>query len=211
MVLLLAAVLAIGTVDGPGHQATQQLYARGDAEALAALLAETTDRELALLCRYRLYPLAKDPAILDGLARDLKDGTARELALLSGLWAYQIREAPPWQMPTLGRRSQRLLDRAVAADPTDPFVLLIEGQSLLYRPALFGGDKQAALDRFRRLRQVLADHQEVGLSVEEAQLWEWYALVELDDPAAEPLRQELLKKPLPPLFRQFLLSPPQTS
>jgi len=43
---------------------TQIYYAAQDVSALQRLLAHTNDRALALLCRYRLYPLTQDPSYL---------------------------------------------------------------------------------------------------------------------------------------------------
>ena len=187
---------------------TLVFYGEQDVHALQRLLKSSDDRALDLLCRYRLYPLTEDRAYLEDLPADLDDATARELALLSGLWGYRVLETSIFSAPKYGLRASRLLEAAKALDPEDPFVLLIDGQSLLFRPALFGGDPRAALDRFYQLREVLAQRPGAGISRLEAELWIWYALEKLDARQASALRNELLAQNPPPLFRSFLMDPP---
>ena len=194
--------------EGPTAEMAHRYYAEGNVAALRRLLHTSEDRTIRLLCRYRLYPLTEDAKYLVDLPETLEAPSARELALLSGLWGYRVREAPVWRVPSYGRRSQRLMDEAKHLNATDPYVLLIEGQSLLFRPALFGGDPRNALDCFRRLQQVLSGAPDVGISMMEAMLWEWYALEKMDDQAADDVREHLLAQNLPPVYRQFLQTPP---
>lgn len=203
MTLLLAFLLMTSDADS-----TQAYYAEKNVEALHVLLRDTADRETALLCRYRLYPLTEDEAYLQDLPTDLEQPTARELALLAGLWGYRVREASVLRVPRYGTRSQNLLERARALDPDDPYVLLIEGQSLLFRPRLFGGDTEAALRRFERLRAALPCPAACGITRMEADLWIWYALKKLDHEHAPDLRDALLAQNPPPLYREFLQDPP---
>lgn len=191
---------------------TQTLYAQQNVQALKKLLDRADTRVERLLCRYRLYPLTEDPAYLRGLPADLPDGSAREQALLSGLWGYRAAEASFISAIKYGRRSARLLEAAKSQNPEDPFVLLIEGQSLLFRPAIAGRDRDEALRRFRRLQSVLNCRDDTaGVSKLEAQVWTWYALTELgrSDEAAS-LRDDLLAAHPPSLYRQFLLDPPRS-
>ena len=187
---------------------TQIYYATQDIEALQRLFAHTDDRELALLCRYRLYPLTQDRVYLEDLPAALETPTARELALLSGLWGYRVMESSVFKVPTYGKRATRLLDEAKTIDPMEPFVLLIDGQSLLFRPKIFGGDKQEALDQFNKLRDILPDTHAPGISMIEAGLWVWYTRTKMKDADAETLRSELLAQNPPPLYKTFLLDPP---
>jgi hypothetical protein len=209
--LLISIVLVAGLAPAPGMdtaEATQQYYAEGNIEALQRLLRTSDDRMIQLLCRYRLYPLTQDERYLDDLPTSLDDPTARELALLAGLWGYRVSEAPVWKTPTYGRRSSKLLEDARTQDPDDPFVLLIEGQSYLFRPALFGGDVNEALRHFRKLQRVLAEQETEGISPLEAMLWEWYALEKMDTEAADHLKDRLLAQNPPVMYRQFLMDPP---
>lgn len=201
-IVLLILILALG----PVAERTQEHYARKDVAALDALLERTEDRSLRLLCRYRLYPLTHDAGYLDDLPEELEQGTARELALLAGLWGYRASEAPFYKAIAYGRRSMALLDDARALDPDEPYLLLIEGQSLLFRPAIAGGDDAEALRHFRRLARVLPQHAESGISPLEAQVWTWYALRRTDETAAHALRAELLERDVPRLYREFLSS-----
>ena len=187
---------------------TQIYYAEQNVEALQHLCARTTDRELELVCRYRLYPLTQDPAYLEDLPTDLEDPTARELAVLSGLWGYRVVAAPVYKVPTYGKRTTRLLEEAKALNPKEPFVLLIGGQSLLFRPKIFGGSKKEALEEFNKLCRVLPEATASGISQIEADLWVWYTRDKMNDEEAPTLRSELLAQNPPPLYKAFLLDPP---
>lgn len=208
LMMSLAAPAAASPDDDPATDSTQVFYARRDAGALRSLLARSQDRAVRLLCRYRLYPLTLDPAYLDDLPDDLDDASARELALLSGLWGYKVKDASVFKLRAYGRRSTELLERAKALDPDEPFVLLVEGQSLLYRPGILGGDKRAALDRFRRLAARLRHTPDRAITPFEADLWRWYTLAKLGDAEAPALRAALLAQNPPPLYLAFLQDPP---
>jgi hypothetical protein len=177
--------------------------------AIQRLLQHAGTREERLLCRYRLYPLTRDASLVADIPPASEARTAREAALISAMWAFRIHASPPWTLPTFGRRSQGALDRARLLDPDDPYVLLVGGQSLLYKPAMFGGDPAAALGRFERLREVLARRPAAGIHPMEAEVWTWMALRRLRRPEAASLRRRLLADSPPPLFRQFLLDPPR--
>ena len=194
---------------GSTADSTATFYAEGNVAALKAMLSHAQSREIDLLCRYRLYPLTEDDRYIMDLPTTLgAEATARELALLAALWGYRLRNASVFQMAKWGTRSHRLLEAAKAIAPDDPFVLLIEGQSLLFRPAIFGGDAQEAVARFRELRIALDHVPSSGISRMEADLWVWLALEKLGEDEAPFLREKLLATAPPPLYRQFLLSPP---
>lgn len=183
-------------------------YAAQDAGAITRLHRTARSREERLLCTYRLFPLTRDDAWLAEIPGEEGVRSARELALIAALWGYRAAEAPPWRLPVYGRRSEAVLNRARALDPDDPYVLLVEGQSLLYKPGIFGGDAAAAQGRFERLRTVLAGRPVPGLHPMEAEVWIWMALRKQGAASAESVRQRLLARRPPPLFRQFLLDPP---
>jgi hypothetical protein len=190
-------------------QQVQERYAHRDAEGLRALCASPPTPDADLLCRYRLFPLTQDRSLLDDLATSAPAGaSARALALQSGLWGYRTIDASIFQMPTIGRRAERLLQAAHERSADDPYVLLIEGQSLFYKPAIVGGDKRAARERFERLRQVVGRSPQSGISAIEADVWVWYARHMTEPDRAEGERKRLLAQNPPPLFRAFLLSPP---
>lgn len=187
---------------------TQALYAAGDVDTLRRVCATPESREEDFLCRYRLYPLTQDEQYLEDLPADVPGDNPRTLALLSGLWGYRTARAPFHLVPRYGMRAERLLKRARARAPQDPLVLLIGGQSLLFKPAIAGGDARQALERFRTLRRVVARNPEGAVSIFEADVWAWYALRKLDDPSAEAMRTRLLAADPPRMYRAFLLSPP---
>lgn len=203
LTLLLALLLSF-------MDSTQVYYSEKNVEGLQSLWDEAEERVEDLVVRYRLYPLTEDEAYLESIPSDLDDGTARELALLSGLWAYRAAEASIINAIRYGRRSSQLIDEAREKDPFDPFVLLVEGQSLLFRPAAAGRDREAALDRFERLLRVLErEEEDIGIAPIEAEIWRWYALRELERENADDVRNELLATNPPPLYEQFLTDPPE--
>ncbi|MDX1532195.1 MAG: hypothetical protein R3362_11765, partial [Rhodothermales bacterium] len=207
LLLALALLAAVPATAAPPDTLSAR-YVQKDEAALTRMRAAARSTSEDLLLRYRLYPLTGDARLLRDLPGTEACEGARDYALLSALWGFRISEAPPWKVPTYGRRSSALLERARALDPDDPYVLLVEGQSLLFRPALFGGDPEAALDRFERLGAVLRERPVPGMEPLEAEVWRWTTLRRLGRPEAEALRQRLLAQDPPPLFRDFLLSPP---
>ena len=188
--------------------ATQQLYARRDVAALQRLCGGATG-EADLLCRYRLFPLTQDESLIANLPVAAPTPTARGNALLSGLWGYRAARAPLLRVPAYGGRSLDLLRRARALDARDPFVLLVDGQSLLFRPAIAGGDRRAALARFRALQGIVGAAPGEGVAPMEADLWVWFALFRAGDRTAADLHARLLARNPPPLYRDFLLHPPR--
>ncbi len=204
--MLLILLLAV-SLQSPFAQEVQHAYAQQEADSLRALLDDADSRLDSLLVRYRLYPLTEDASVIDRLPSRLDDGTAREQALLSGLWSYRAGEASVFNAIQYGRRSANVLERAKEQNPDDPYVLLIEGQSLLFRPAIAGRDVRAAAKRFERLANK-ADTV-AGIPPMEAQVWRWLALTEAGrSTTAGALRQRLLSRNPAPLYRQFLDDPP---
>lgn len=202
--IALLLIAAVSFVDS-----TQTFYAQQNAAALETMLHRADSRFEELLCRYRLYPLTENDAYITPLPSEIANATARELALLSGLWGYRAARASIFSAIRYGRRSQRLLDEAKQKDPDDPYVLLVEGQSLLFKPAFAGRDEEAALDRFHKLCELLQQpNEDTGISMMEAELWRWYALHRLDIDRASDVREQLLASDPPPLYRQFLEDPP---
>ena len=205
--MLLALLIAL-TAPMPFAQEVQHAYAHQEPDTLRTLLAQANSRTDSLLVRYRLYPLTEDASLLNNLPADLSDASAREYALLSGLWSYKAGEASVFNVVQYGRRSANILERAKSMDPDDPYVLLVEGQSLLFRPAIAGRDVEAAAQRFDRL----ATHSEsaAGITEMEAQVWQWLALQEAGQTKrATELHQQLLAQNPPSLYRQFLEDPPE--
>jgi len=192
-----------GPLDSLAHY-----YATQDAAAVARLLAGARTREERLLCRYRLYPLTRDESLVADIPSVEGVRSAREAALIAGLWGFRAAQASPLRLPTYGRRSEGALNHARRLNPDEPYVLLIEGQSLLYKPAIFGGDPHAAQGRFERLRDLIRGRRIEGMDPIEPEVWVWMTLRRQRSSQAEPLRRRLLARNPPPLFRQFLTDPP---
>lgn len=202
-------LLAVLSASPPFAEAIQTAYAQQDADRLRTLFDRASSRADSLLVRYRLYPLTEDASVLEDLPSSLADGTAREYALLSGLWAYRAGEASIFSAMQYGRRSTNLLEKGKARAPEAPFVLLVEGQSLLFRPAIAGKDADAAAERFARLAEIVATEEVPGITKTETQVWQWLALREADrSDEAQTLYDRLTGRQIAPLYRQFLESPP---
>ncbi|GAB5519229.1 MAG: hypothetical protein RhofKO_14800 [Rhodothermales bacterium] len=202
LALLLTAMVSFA-------DSTQHYYATRDVQSLSALCAQQRGEPVEWLCRYRLYPLTEDEAYLDDLPTDANAfDSPQTLALISGLWGYRAARGSIFTLPKYGRRSTNFLERAKEHDPNDPFVLLVEGQSLLFRPGIVGGDKEEALERFKTLQRVLPHCGDRGISSLEADLWVWYTMKRMDHPSAPDLKQELLDRHPPPLYAAFIADPP---
>ena len=200
---------AVLTEVTPVRDSLTYYYARRDTSAIERLYRrKARTREDRLLCRYRLFPMTLDEGYLDEIPSEDGVRSARELALISALWAYKTANSPAWRVPTYGRRSERILGLALDRDANDPYALLVRGQGLLYKPAIFGGDVPAAQRTFEHLRQVLATRSAPGIHPFEAEIWIWMAVRKQDDARGAALKQRLLARNPPPMFRQFLIDPP---
>ena len=185
-------------------------YARQDTAAVERLYRRhARTREQRLLCLYRLFPMTLDTRYLDHIPSESGVASARELALISALWAYKAANGPAWTLPRYGRRSERILNLALDRDADDPYALLVKGQSLLYKPRLFGGDVAAAQRTFEQLRTVLASRRAPGIHPFEAEVWTWMAVRKQDRSAGTQMQRRLLASRPPRLFRTFLTDPPR--
>ena len=183
-------------------------YVRRDIQGVRRLARLARTREDRLLVTYRLFPMTMDRDVIADIPSDDGVRSARQLALIAALWAYRAANGPKINLPTYGRRSERILNEAKAIDAREPYVLLVEGQSLLYKPGIFGGDAQEAKARFQQLKRVLGREGVPGLHPFETDIWIWMCERKLDRERANALRRELLARRPPPMFRQFLVDPP---
>ncbi len=184
-------------------------YSRQDTSAVERLYrTKARTRQDRLLCLYRLYPMTLDERWIADIPSDEGVRSARELALISALWAYRAGAGPAWRLPTYGRRSERILNRALAIDAREPYALLVKGQGLYYKPAIFGGDVDQARRTFEQLRGRLGRGGVPGLHPFEAEVWVWMAVRRQDAGAGTRLQRRLLQRSPPRIFRQFLIDPP---
>ena len=192
----------------PVRDSLTHYYVRNNVAGVRGLRRQARSREERLLVTYRLFPLTMDRGVIANIPSDAGVTSARELALIAAHWAYRAANGPKINLPTHGRRSERILNRAKEANANDPYVLLVEGQSLLYKPGIFGGDAAEAKAVFQRLKRALGSRGVTGLHPFEADVWIWMCERKLNPSGANAMKRRLLARRPPPMFRQFLLDPP---
>ena len=199
----------LGTPTDPVRDSLAVYYARQDTSGVERLFRRhARTREQRLLCRYRLFPMTLDDGYLADIPSERGVTSARQLSLIAALWAYKAANGPAWALPRYGRRSERVLELALARDADEPYALLVKGQSLLYKPRLFGGDPAEAQRTFEQLRTVLRSRRTPGIHPFEAEVWIWMAVRKQDRAQGARLQRRLLARNPPALFRTFLTYPP---
>lgn len=113
-----------------------------------------------------IMPALADPNQADALTAraesllevcTMAGGDASEIACLRSLIATArliVSPAERWQ--TYGAESSRQLDLAAEADPTNPRIYYLRGQSLLFTPENFGGGRARALPLLERCLELEA-------------------------------------------------------
>ena len=197
LALLLSAVCYAGEIE--------RAFANDDAPGVQRLYTMAETRPDSLLALYRLVSLTEDASILEDIPDELDESAqARELAWLSGLWGFRAQNAGLLKKPKYGAASIRLIEAAERLDPEDPWVLLVSGQSYLYRPGIIGGSADEAQARFDTLVSRLSAEPMCGLPLIEARIWTWMVLKEDERPGADSLRAELLATEPRPRYRLWL-------
>jgi tetratricopeptide (TPR) repeat protein len=78
-----------------------------------------------------------------------------QLHSLSGaLYGYKIGMAF-YKAPFLGPKSMYHIDKAIELDPAEPMGYIEKGNSLMYRPSAFGGDKNEALVYYNKALKLI--------------------------------------------------------
>ena len=103
---------------------------------------DAVERNIARAERYIAIVLAKEPNNAEAID-------------YSGVFTSYAVSLNRLKAPTLGRRSRRLIDRALSIASNNPRILFDKGNSLFYPPAIFGGDKRQALKYYRRAIEVI--------------------------------------------------------
>ena len=185
-------------------------YARQDTARVERLFRRRArTREDRLLCLYRLYPMTLDRGYLREIPSEAGVSSARELALIAAMWAYRASSGPAYRLPIDGRRSERILGRALARNADDPYALLVRGQSLYYKPRVFGGDVAEAQRTFERLRtRPRAGARRRASTRSRPRSGSGCASAARTRRQGTALQRRLLARRPPPLFRQFLVDPP---
>ncbi len=161
----------------------------------------------ALLARYGLMGYligskqnAKAKSLLDETEKLLeawlkrKAGNARLLSIKAGLVGFRI-GLSPMRAPFLGQRNVDAWEEALKNDSSEAMGWLEKGNSLFYRPAMFGGDKKEAEASFRKALQ-LSEKRECDwlYSFMQVRLYE-ACKANGKTSEAETIRKQLQKKP----------------
>lgn len=177
---------------------------RGDVTGLEAALGELAGRKETLAGYYRAYAHYRLGELLAGEERrakghlndcidELKSVTADrpEFAEASALLATCYGVSAPYYMlraATRGMAANGALERAMAAAPDNPRVILADGISLYFRPGAFGGDPARAATRLAEALARYADYRAWGPAAPgwgEAEAWLYLGRIRLEagDPA----------------------------
>lgn len=90
----------------------------------------------------------KADRLLDELLEN-NPGNARLHALSGAFYGFKISLAA-YKAPFLGPKSLSHIEKSIELDPKEPMGYIEKGNSLMYRPAAFGGDKKQALVLYRK-------------------------------------------------------------
>lgn len=90
----------------------------------------------------------KADRLLDELL-EKNPGNARLHALSGAFYGFKISLAA-YKAPFLGTKSLSHIEKAISLEPNNPAGYIEKGNSLMYRPAAFGGDKEEGLALFRK-------------------------------------------------------------
>lgn len=95
----------------------------------------------------RKYVDKADRLLDELLEKNLKN--ARLHALSGAFYGFKISLAA-YKAPFLGPKSLSHIEKAISLEPNNPAGYIEKGNSLMYRPAAFGGDKEEGLALFRK-------------------------------------------------------------
>ena len=113
---------------------------------LATLFAATPDEKAQ--CINRTIEHLKE-------AIELEDNFSDAHALLASAYGQKIGLKPHLGM-VLGPETKRVLEKSKRLDGNNPRVVLIDGMSDYYTPAMFGGDKQRAISKMEHALELFA-------------------------------------------------------
>ena len=81
-------------------------------------------------------------------------GNAQLHSLSGAFYGYKIALAF-YKAPFLGPKSMSHIEKSIALGPTEPMGYIEKGNSLMYRPAAFGGDKMEALSFYYKALKLM--------------------------------------------------------
>jgi hypothetical protein len=100
----------------------------------------------------RVY-VNKADVYLDKLLKDYPRD-ARLQSMKGAFYGYKI-AISFYKAPFLGPKSLLHIEKSIELDPAEPMGYIEKGNSLLYRPAAFGGDKNEALTNYRQALKLM--------------------------------------------------------
>jgi len=189
------------------HLITEGLHTADDRlllEARARLLPLAHDDRLSSLAWYYLgyidyrlasiHPAMDKDSIVAYLERGIESfqaATAKDnkfaeaYALLASCYGQKIRYYPLAGI-TLGPKSGSALSTAMALEPENPRIVLLNALSLYFTPALFGGSKEEGLQGFRKAAALFdrwksPDSLQPDWGYDEAYTWIGFAYLDQHD------------------------------
>ena len=130
-----------------GHHEEFALYYLALCEyRLATLFASAPDEQVQSINRTIEY--------LKG-AIELEENFSDAHALLASVYGQKLGLKPHLGM-ALGPETKRVLEKSKRLDGNNPRVVLIDGMSGYYTPAMFGGDKQRAISKMEHALELFA-------------------------------------------------------
>jgi tetratricopeptide (TPR) repeat protein len=112
------------------------------------------------------------------------------LALMSSFYGYKI-ALRPWLGFIYGPRTGRYMGAALILSPNSPRVHLLQGISLFYTPAAFGGSKEGARESFEKSLTLFAEPSPDPALPDwgHSETWGWLGLYALDAGDSTAARQ----------------------
>ncbi len=121
-------------------------------------------------------------------------GNSRLLGIKAGLVGFRI-GLSPMKAPFLGQRNADAYEEAIKNNPSEPMGWIEKGNSLFYRPSMFGGDKKEAEALFLKALQFSKNTECNWLhSFIQVRLYESYK-ANSKTTEAEAIRKQLQSKP----------------
>jgi tetratricopeptide (TPR) repeat protein len=116
-------------------------------------------------------------------ATELDSTFADAWALLAGVYGQRMGLNPMTQGMMLGSDTDEALSRAKELSPSNPRVWIIDGTSDFFTPSMFGGDKERALEKFKKAAR-LAEQESIDdplmPSWGHAEAFAWIGIVQMD-------------------------------
>ena len=168
---------------GPDHQALAHYY--------AGLANYRLNNQFPNDAEDQREPLLKDAIDHLSTATDFDPKMADAWALLSACYGQRM-GLDPLRGMTLGPKANEALRKAKERAPQNPCVWIIDGTSDFFAPSMFGGDKERALEKFKKAAR-LAEQESVENpllpSWGHAEAYAWIGLAHMEADRYEKARR----------------------